>query len=148
MFIFFIFLSFFGASASELRPFNTDGCTLAPEGTWRDKDKWKQCCVAHDLRLWGGGTKSERKDADLKLRSCMEEKAGPIIANIFWLAVKAGSYSPFKLANKEWGNAWYSNSGYRSLSHDEIDQLIYQVQELEIDSDIKETYLYELQTRN
>lgn len=136
------------ANAMELRPFVSDGCTMSPDGTLRDRLKWRECCEAHDLSLWGGGTKEERVEADLKLRSCMEVKAGPRLAKIFWLAVKMGSHSPIKLRHKEWGNAWYKNSGYRPLTPDEINQLIEKVQELEISSEIKEDYIRELEARN
>ena len=144
----FIFLLSFWAEASELRPFVSDGCTMAPDGTRREPEKWKECCQAHDLRLWGGGTKTERHEADKKLRSCMREKAGPRLAFIFWLGVKIGSHSPVKLPEKKWGNAWYKNSGYRTLNQDEINQLILEVQYLDLDPALKNDYINELNARN
>ncbi len=145
-FIFMILTSFW-TYASELRPFESDGCTLSPDGTWRERDKWKECCVAHDLRLWGGGTKSERIAADNKLRSCKDAKAGPRIAYLFWLGVRIGSHSPFKLPRKQWGNAWPERPGHRSLSANEIDQLIMEIQSLEIEWQIKDEYILELTSR-
>lgn len=144
----FLILTTFWTHASELRPFVSDGCTMAPDGTRRDRDKWKECCVAHDLRLWGGGTKEQRIEADNMLRSCMKEKSNPHIAFLFWLGVRLGSYSPFKLTNKKWGNAWPEQIGYRALTQDEINQLINEVQELEIDPRIKDDYVLELYSRN
>lgn len=148
MALIFILLTSLWVHASEIRPFESDGCTMSPDGTFRERTKWRDCCIAHDLRLWGGGTKEERVEADLTLRQCMETKAGPRIAKIFWLAVKMGSHSPIKLPNKQWGNAWYQNSGYRSLAPEEIDRLIIKIQELEINPQIKDDYILELQTRN
>ena len=43
--------------------FTTDGCSI-----WRDAT-WRECCIAHDIDYWCGGTL--RRDADLKLRSCV-----------------------------------------------------------------------------
>lgn len=147
MALIFLLLTSFWAQATELRPFESDGCTMSPDGTLRDRTKWKECCVAHDLRLWGGGTKDERIQADLDLRACMNEKAGARIAKIFWLGVKLGSHSPIKLPNKQWGNAWYENSGYRALSAEEIDQLILNIQEFDISPLIKDQYIRELEAR-
>ncbi len=147
MSLIFLLLTSMWINAGELRPFESDGCTMAPEGTIRERNKWKECCVAHDLNLWGGGTKLERIQADQNLRTCMQAKAGTAIARIFWLAVKMGSLSPIKLPNKEWGNAWYKDSGYRSLSPDEIDQLILELEVIDIDQKIKDEYILELQNR-
>ncbi len=42
----------------KLRPFTSDGCSLAPDGTLSDVEKWRPCCVAHDKIYWLGGTRS------------------------------------------------------------------------------------------
>jgi hypothetical protein len=43
--------------------FTTDGCSL-----WRDA-QWRECCIAHDIEYWCGGTL--RRDADRNLRACV-----------------------------------------------------------------------------
>ncbi len=134
-------------ATDELRPFATDGCTLSPDGTPRNRTLWRECCVAHDLRLWGGGTKTERVDADEKLFSCVEEKAGRTIAKIFLAGVRLGSHSPYKIPAKVWGNAWYDRSGYRELPSAEILQLIDELPLIDVPAEIREAYLLELEAR-
>ena len=92
--------------SSEIRNFRTDGCTLAPDGTVTKPQLWKECCIAHDMWYWGGGTKKERQQTDINLKLCIEKKAGPFIAKLFIIGVHLGSFSPFKIEGKRWGNAW------------------------------------------
>jgi len=131
----------------ELRPFSTDGCTLSPDGTPRNRTLWRECCVAHDLRLWGGGTKIERVAADKELFSCVERKAGTTIAKVFLAGVRLGSYSPYKIPAKVWGNAWYERSGYRELPENELVQLLDELARIDVADDIRETYRLELEAR-
>lgn len=131
----------------ELRPFATDGCTLSPDGTPRNRTLWRACCVAHDLRLWGGGTKEQRVSADEELFSCVEKKAGTTIAKIFLAGVRLGSYSPYKIPAKVWGNAWYDRSGYRELPDTELLQLLDELARLDVPDEIREAYRQELEAR-
>lgn len=147
MFFILMLLTSFFSHAGDLKPFSSDGCTLAPDGTWRDPQRWKVCCVAHDLRLWGGGSRVEREEADSKLRSCIKERAGQRVAYIYWLGVRLGSHSPFKIPGMGWGNGWPHQVRYRSLNQDEISRLINEVQQLEIDTHIKDDYILELYSR-
>ena len=135
------------AIAQETRPFETDGCTMSPDGTPSRPELWKECCVAHDLKFWGGGTKEERKEADSALKGCVKEKAGAAIANIFFAGVKLGSLSPIKLSSKKWGNAWYERAGYRKLEDNEIHQLLGELQHFDLPVEIKESYQRELESR-
>jgi hypothetical protein len=134
-------------AAPGLRPFATDGCTLSPDGTPRNRTLWRECCVAHDLRLWGGGTKTERLSADEALFSCVEKKAGRAIAKVFLAGVRVGSYSPYKIPAKVWGNAWYDRSGYRALPESELLQLLDELARLDLPEDIREAYRLELEAR-
>ncbi len=45
----------FDALASDLRPFTSDGCSLFPDGTTRDRTRWCDCCMGHDIACWQGG---------------------------------------------------------------------------------------------
>lgn len=136
------------ALAVELRPFTTDGCTLAPDGTPRRPQLFRQCCVAHDLRFWGGGTKAERDRADLELRACISDIAGPLVGEAYYAGVRAGQYVlPYHNPLKRWGNAWYERDGYRQLSAIEIDELINATSRLEIAPEIRDDYISELKGR-
>jgi len=131
----------------EMRPFATDGCTMAPDGTVNRPRLFRPCCVAHDLRYWGGGTSLERDRADLALRACVRELGGPGWATIFYNGVRAGRLSPWTIAAKRWGNAWYEHDGYRQLSAEELQRLIDAVPGLKLPEEMKALYLSELLAR-
>lgn len=132
----------------EMRPFSTDGCTMAPEGTLNRPNLFRPCCIAHDLRFWGGGTEAERDHADLELRACIRKVGGPGWATIFYNAVRAGRLSPWTIESKRWGNAWYELDGYRSLNAEEIQRLIEGTRLLGISEEIKNAYILELEARS
>lgn len=46
-------------------------CTGFPNGTWG------HCCYEHDVTYWAGGTFQERKNADQRLRQCVDVSGGP-----------------------------------------------------------------------
>lgn len=144
-----LILAFFmqTATADELRPFVSDGCTMAPDGTPARPRLWRSCCEEHDLRFWGGGTNSQRHQSDKALKACVEEKAGKKIAAIFFRGVQLGSKSPWKLPSKKWGNAWYSRAGYRELSTSEISQLLIELDKLKIPESQRTLYRLELEER-
>lgn len=146
-FAFVFLLPTVAMAAPELRPFVTDGCTLSPDGTPRNRTLWRECCVAHDLRLWGGGTKEQRVAADGELFSCVEKKAGTTIAKVFLAGVRLGSYSPYKIPAKAWGNAWYDRSGYRELPDSELLQLLDELARIDVSEVIREAYRLELEAR-
>lgn len=87
------------------RTFKSDGCSCWPDGDWLE------CCVKHDLLYWLGGTREERKDADLELRKCVTEKGHPIVGQVMFLGVRISGVwwlpTPFR-----WGFGWnYPDSG-------------------------------------
>lgn len=131
----------------EMRPFRTDGCTLAPEGTINRPKLFHNCCVEHDLRMWGGGTKKERKDADWGLRTCIRKLAGPGYADIYYNAVRLGRLSPVTIRSKRWGNGWYELDGHRTLSIEELHRLIEEAKLLDLPVDMIESYIFELELR-
>jgi hypothetical protein len=86
-------------------PFESDGCSCWPDGDWLE------CCVKHDLLYWQGGTREERKAADLALRTCVTEKGHPLVGQAMFLGVRIGGVwwlpTPFR-----WGFGWkYPDSG-------------------------------------
>lgn len=54
--------------------------------------KWKECCEAHDKVYWKGGTKEQRKEADIQLMNCVKSKGFPIIARIMYIGVRVGGH--------------------------------------------------------
>src|SRR5882762_2733440 len=64
------------ASEGPLRPFSTDGCSLFPDHSLISKADWCQCCVAHDLAYWRGGTADARLKADQELSACVRRMTG------------------------------------------------------------------------
>ena len=116
----------------ELKPFKSDYCTMFFEGTWRRPGLWKDCCFDHDLRYWFGGTKSNQKKSDYVLKKCVRKKAGSFWANIIYLGVRAGHFSPVKNKHK-WGWGWKNSIGFRSLNEQEKKYIIEKLEELELE---------------
>ena len=100
------------------RPFITDGCTGWLDGT--RKYDWSHCCHKHDLQMWAGGSKSDRKKADRELRSCIKKNSNGFHAFVMGAGVFIGSLSPIKIQSKKWGNAWGKNAGYFELTNEQI----------------------------
>jgi hypothetical protein len=138
------------AAQDKLVPFQTDYCTSFPEGTTGNPSAWKNCCLRHDMNFWAGGDKSDRDEADLNLKKCVEDKGYPKIAWVIYQAVRLGSYSPIKFENKKWNFGWSGRPELQKLTSSDIDQI-----EREIFSGysyiplhIKIAFLYELRTRD
>jgi hypothetical protein len=108
---------------SVLKPFVTDYCTNFAEGTKKEPNKWKECCLYHDLYFWAGGTISDRKNADLVLRNCIEKTGAHKIAEVMYLGVRLGSYSPIKYSDKKWSNGWSNRESFKALSIEDITRI-------------------------
>jgi hypothetical protein len=122
----FTSLSVEAQSPSQLKPFETDGCTMFLDGTKEKPELWKHCCTYHDLRYWYGGTLKDQDQSDLKLKQCVEKVAGTKWANLIYTGVRAGHYSPIK--NKyAWAWGWNPKRDKDPLSSAD---LIYVKQEL------------------
>ena len=80
----------------NLKPFKTDGCSMFPDGMWRE------CCVEHDKAYWRGGTKEQRKEVDKKLYQCVKAKGYPIIAKLMYYGVRIGG-APYFPTPWRWG---------------------------------------------
>jgi hypothetical protein len=150
LFLILIGFSFSPAMASELlAPFETDYCTNYPEGTRKHPDLWKHCCLIHDMFFWAGGSKQDRNNADLDLKSCIEKTGAAHQARIMYAAVRAGSYSPIKYPKKKWGNSWGDREEDLSLTREETEALeeeIYSGYNY-IDPSIKEYFIFTLNSR-
>ncbi len=106
-------------AASDPQEFWSDGCSLFPDGTIKDRTKWCDCCLSHDMVYWQGGTAEERLKADEALRDCVLERTGDkALAETMYLGVRAGGHPAFP-AWYRWAYGWSYGRGYRPLSDDE-----------------------------
>jgi hypothetical protein len=108
------------SSVASPTPFTTDGCSLFPDRSITGKTDWCDCCLAHDLAYWKGGTAEDRLTADKNLKACVEQKTKDhALAETMYLGVRAGGgpqvKSPFR-----WGYAWPYGRGYQALTPDEL----------------------------
>lgn len=79
--------------------FKSDGCSLFPDGDYHD------CCVAHDLSYFGGGSWKQRWRADDQLRKCVADKKGfehKPLSLIMWFGVRVGGV-PWLPTPFRWG---------------------------------------------
>ncbi|MFC1462867.1 hypothetical protein ACFLQU_04595 [Verrucomicrobiota bacterium] len=110
-------------SRPVLRPFVSDGCSLFPDGTIKEKEKWKKCCVEHDIAYWQGGTKQDRINADIKLRDDILAKTGNKgLAEMVYQAVRTWGGPAFPSWYR-WGYGWPYGRGYSSLTKRERKQI-------------------------
>lgn len=104
------------AVAAPLAPFTTDGCSLFPDRSPQAKSDWCDCCLAHDLAYWRGGTEHERFRADQALRACVERVTqDPALARTMYLGVRAGG-GPYGTTPFRWGYGWPFGRGYKALT--------------------------------
>ena len=106
------------ANADNLKPFISDGCSSFPDGTLEHKNLWLQCCTAHDLAYWKGGTYLERVEADLKLEQCVATVGEPEIALLMLAGVRVGG-TPYLPTKFRWGYGWPYFRGYKALTAQE-----------------------------
>jgi hypothetical protein len=124
--LFLILLSLLAVSSgcasvkvSDLREFASDGCSLFPDGTIRDRAKWCECCLLHDIAYWRGGTEEERKRSDEALRDCVFARSKQaLLAETIYMGVRAGGHPAFP-AGYRWGYGWPYGRGYKSLLEEE-----------------------------
>jgi len=99
-----------------IAPFHSDGCSLFPDGRPEQPALWCDCCLAHDLAYWRGGTEAERLKADRALRECVLERTqNPVTAQVVYAGVRAGGGPAFPTWYR-WSYGWPFGRGYRALS--------------------------------
>jgi hypothetical protein len=79
--------------------FESDGCSLFPDGDYRD------CCVQHDLSYFSGGSWKARWRADDQLRKCVAGKRGfqhKPLSFLMWFGVRIGGV-PWLPTPFRWG---------------------------------------------
>lgn len=110
------------AQASELQPFESDGCSSFPDGTFQQSELWLSCCTDHDYAYWQGGTYRDRMNADQALRSCVASVGEAEVALIMLVGVRVGG-TPFLPTRFRWGYGWPYLRGYKALSDKELEQV-------------------------
>lgn len=105
--------------ADSLRPFESDGCSSFPDGTYYDESLWYECCKAHDYAYWRGGTYDERVQADEDLRACVAELGQPEVAFIMLVGVRIGGV-PWIPTEFRWGYGWSYPKAYGELTEGEL----------------------------
>lgn len=130
------------ASAFEnsLKAFQTDGCTLFVDGTAKKPELWRHCCVEHDMRYWFGGSKKDMDQTDLRLRECVKDVAGPAWAELIYMGVRTGHYSPIKNKSK-WSWGWTIQREKTPLTSIESDYAISEIRRLPFDPDMLEEFI-------
>ncbi len=99
----------------EINEFFFDGCSsIAPEGTWENPNLWCECCLAHDIAYWKGGTWKDRRNADKNLGKCVAQKTDKALGFIFYMGVRMGG-SPYINTPYRWGYGWDFGRGYTKM---------------------------------
>ncbi len=113
-------LSLSAQAAPELKAFSTDGCSLFPDGTFKNKDAWCDCCIKHDIAYWQGGTKAQKQQSDLALKRCIIEKTGnTLLAEAMYQGVKLGGHPIFPNWYR-WGYGWPYGRQFQALNETEL----------------------------
>jgi hypothetical protein len=89
------------------KPFVYDGCTFFVD-SFITSDL-RNVCLTHDIAYWYGGTKSERKHADIKLREGVAELGvlGKTLSYPMYIGVRLfGDSVVTKSVDAEWGFGW------------------------------------------
>jgi hypothetical protein len=115
--------------AAELKPFASDGCSAFPNGTLGQRELWLQCCRAHDLAYWQGGTYLQREQADSTLEHCVASVGEPVIAALMLAGVRVGG-SPLWPTQFRWGYGWPYPRWYEPLTEKEKQQVTQRLAEL------------------
>lgn len=111
------------AQAEEgIKQFTTDGCSAFPDGTIEQKKLWLDCCTAHDLAYWKGGTYQERVEADNLLHQCVASVGEPLVAKLMLAGVRVGG-TPYLPTKFRWGYGWSYPRGYKALTDKEKNKI-------------------------
>ena len=110
------------ACTSTIKPFTSDGCSSFPDGTFTQSELWLNCCTAHDVAYWKGGTYNDRLTADNNLRMCVKEVGEPEIALLMLAGVRVGG-TPYLPTTYRWGYGWSYPKLYGALTNEELEQV-------------------------
>ena len=108
--------------ADTLKPFSSDGCSMFPDGTFKQKNLWLKCCQQHDFDYWQGGTVKQRLISDQTLKHCVAQVGEPTIASLMLVGVRVGG-TPYLPTHFRWGYGWSYPRPYGALSIEELAQV-------------------------
>jgi len=87
--------------------FSQDGCSLFFDSIpFHD---FRTACLNHDIKYWSGGSKEERREADLALKEEIKNTgpAGTVLAPIMYAGVRLfGDSIITKVVGANWGYGW------------------------------------------
>jgi len=107
------------AAPVPMQPFSTDGCSMFPDRSLISQADWCDCCLAHDLAYWRGGTAEERLSADRELAACVQAAShNQALGNLMFAGVRAGG-GPYFFTPYRWGYGWQFGRLYQALSEPE-----------------------------
>lgn len=109
-------------SEKYLKDFSSDGCSLSMDGTLMDPDKWRYCCVKHDIAYWAGGTEAQRIQADKEFKQCVGDTYSRYLAKIMYIAVRVGGDSVYPTTYR-WGYGWSYDRKKVPHTEDELEQI-------------------------
>jgi hypothetical protein len=119
----FVLLTGGCSSAKGPKDFTSDGCSLFPDGDFKNRNLWCDCCFTHDIAYWRGGTEEERKQADEALRQCVQKRTkSKTMAKLMYEGVRAGGHPAFPTWYR-WGYGWEYGRGYEPLTEKEQQQV-------------------------
>ncbi len=144
------------AGAAEITSFSTDQCSMFAEEdfvipkkenlSWYQQNNnskavkvdWSQCCVAHDLAYWMGGSENQKALADNELSVCIRssyrQQAGidsVYTGHILWAVQQFGGPLVFGSPSTysfRWGYGWPIGTPFRSLNTEERQQVVSELQ--------------------
>ena len=123
-----VILLAFQVSAEQISDFKSDGCSHFPDGTLEHKNLWCDCCIAHDIAYWQGGTRLQKKVADQALRDCVVNKTGnQLLADTMYIGVTVGGLPVYPIWYR-WGFGWPYGRGFQVLSTSEKTQVQHKLQ--------------------
>lgn len=125
--------SSYSESPRVLQSFVSDGCSV-PNSL--NHANWESCCVAHDYAYWKGGTKEEKRQADVKFHRCLKERNATDIEMETWFT------AVYELGDSRWGSGWTPRklSTFEALTQVEKNLIQKKVKAIEREcSDLSET---------
>lgn len=115
-------------NAETISDFKSDGCSHFPDGTLKQEALWCECCIAHDIAYWQGGTLKQKQAADQTLRDCVSHKTNnPLLADTMYYGVTLGGLPVYPVWYR-WGFGWSYGRGFKPLSQTEQQQIAEKLQ--------------------
>lgn len=109
-------------SAGNLSPYKGEKCVELTNLTPEHQQLWLDCCGAHDLSYWHGGSYKEQLTADRTLKQCVAVVGDTSIIVSMLKKVKVGG-SPYLPTEYRWGYGWSNFRGFDDLTEAELKEI-------------------------